>query len=110
MLSFAAALPSGLRLRGGEGKRLLRRAVSGHVPPLLLMPRPREEAIPGAAAAVTGRFPALAETGWFDMRAIGRILEDDRGRATSNPWIGPQLALLDQTLAGIGVGAVRLAG
>ena len=110
VLAFAAALPPALRLRGGEGKRLLRRAVSGHVPPLLLLPRARDDSAPVAGAAMAGRFPALAETGWFDMRAVAGIVESNGGRTASNPWTVHQLALLDRMLASIGIGAVRLAG
>ncbi len=106
LVSFAASLPPGLRLRGGEGKRLFRRAVSAHLPPALLTPRGRG-APPPALPTPNGapRLPALAATGWFDMRGIENGVD-----MSGDARIAHLLVLLDRRLVGLGIGAVRLAG
>jgi asparagine synthase (glutamine-hydrolysing) len=110
IVSFAASLPPALRLRGGEGKRLLRRAIAGHLPPAILAPRAGGASPAAARTCGPPHLPALAETAWFDMRAVAALLGGERGVAPANPRVVDQLLLLDRTLAAAGIGPVSLAG
>ena len=77
---WTAGLPAALKLHGGEGKYVLKRALEGRLPDDVLY-RPKQGfAVPLAAwfrgplrervhAALAG--PGLAETGWFDGAFIG---------------------------------------
>jgi asparagine synthase (glutamine-hydrolysing) len=53
LLAYAWSLPGRLKLSGGVGKRLLRTAMAGKLPPGI--PHPREEGVPGAADALAAR-------------------------------------------------------
>ncbi|MEX2649895.1 MAG: XrtA/PEP-CTERM system amidotransferase [Alphaproteobacteria bacterium] len=96
LMAWAATLPRSLKLAGREGKVLLKRAMEPRLPHDLLYRRKMGFAVPLATwfrgplanrlrAALTSR--RLAETGFFDMAAVERLVDEhqtgasDRGGA-----------------------------
>ena len=91
LVEFAATLPVSMRLRGGQGKWLMKKAMEPYLPSDILY-RPkmgfvtpvsawfRAGLADEATALATSR--GLAETGWFDMSAIGALADSHlAGRA-----------------------------
>ncbi|WP_203309424.1 XrtA/PEP-CTERM system amidotransferase [Sphingomonas beigongshangi] len=106
LVEFAARLPARLRLHGGEGKWLMKRALEAYLPRETLY-RPkmgfvtpigawfRGDLRPAAEALGTSRF--LADTGWFDMATIGRMAGDHAvGRADHGRTLW-QLLMLERS-------------
>ncbi|MBV9883292.1 MAG: asparagine synthetase B, partial [Sphingomonadaceae bacterium] len=115
LVEFAAKLPPRLRLRGGAGKWLLKRALASRLPQEILHRRKMGFVTPvsawfrgplAAEAAAVARSAALAETGWFDAEAIARLAEaHSSGRADHGRLLW-QLLMLDKSLRrvfGLGV-------
>jgi asparagine synthase (glutamine-hydrolysing) len=116
LVEFAAKLPPHLRLRGGTGKWLMKRALADRLPDDLLHRRkmgfvtPVSAWLRGPLAGEARRIAhslALAETGWFDAEAIQRLADGhlagdvDHGRTL---W---QLLMLEKSLQRVfGLGAV----
>ena len=115
LIEFAARLPVRLRLRGGEGKWLMKRALRGRLPDEILTRRKMGFVTPvsawfrgplAAEAAAIARGSALAETGWFDAAALERIAEQHRGGRVDHGRLLWQLLMLDRSLKhvfGLGV-------
>ncbi|WP_066481151.1 MULTISPECIES: XrtA/PEP-CTERM system amidotransferase [unclassified Sphingomonas] len=110
LIEFAATLPVSMRLRGGEGKWLMKRALRPWLPRDILY-RPKMGFVTPISAWFRGplvdQAAALAASphllAWFDRRAIERIAADHRaGRAEHGRTLW-QLLMLDRSLA-------RLAG
>ena len=91
LVEFAATLPAGMRLRHGEGKWLMKRALERYLPREILY-RPKMGFVTPVSAWFRGRLaedaaalarsPVLAATGWFDMGMLDRLAADHRaGRA-----------------------------
>ncbi len=108
LVEFAARLPITMRLRGGQGKWLLKKAMERYLPHDTLY-RPKmgfvtpigawfRGPLAGAAAALaTSR--VLAGTGWFDPATIARLAEDHRaGRADHGRTLW-QLVMLERSMA-----------
>jgi asparagine synthase (glutamine-hydrolysing) len=107
LVEFAARLPARMRLRGGTGKWLMKKALEpllpreilhrskmGFVPPISAWFRgPLAE-----EAAAAGRGSALAETGWFDAAAIARLAEDHRSGRSDHGRLLWQLLMLEKSL------------
>jgi asparagine synthase (glutamine-hydrolysing) len=123
LVEFAARLPAKLRLRGGSGKWLMKRALRRYLPDELL-DRPKmgfvtpvsawfRGPLAGEAAAIA-HSPALAELGWFDSAAIARLAAAHRSGRAEHGRLLWQLLMLDrslQRLFGFGAApAVRKAG
>jgi asparagine synthase (glutamine-hydrolysing) len=83
-VEWSARLPSGLKLRDGEGKHVLKSALRPLLPRDVLYRAKQGFSVPLAAwfrgplrdrmrAELTG--PRLRETGWFDDRHIGEAIE-----------------------------------
>jgi asparagine synthase (glutamine-hydrolysing) len=107
LVEFAAGLPANMRLRGGSGKWLLKRALAGRLPKHILDRRKMGFVTPVSAwfrgplaqeAAAIARSSALAETGWFDLEAIARIAEAHRGGRADHGRLLWQLLMLDKSL------------
>jgi asparagine synthase (glutamine-hydrolysing) len=84
LVEWLARLPSGLKLRNGEGKYLLKKAMEPALPKDLLYRQKMGFAVPLASwfrgplrkrvrDAVLG--PRLAETGWFEPAALARLVD-----------------------------------
>jgi len=87
LVEFAATLPAAMRLRGGEGKWLMKRALERYLPRDILY-RPKmgfvtpvsawfRGSLAGEAAGLA-RSRVLGDSGWFDMGEIARIAEAHR--------------------------------
>jgi asparagine synthase (glutamine-hydrolysing) len=107
LIEFAARLPVRMRLRGGEGKWLMKRALEPFLPrEVLYRPKmgfvtPISAWFRGALAedaAALARSPTLAGTGWFDMAAIAALADDHRfGRAEHGRTLW-QLMMLERAM------------
>ena len=84
LVEWLATLPSSLKLRGNEGKVILKRAMEPHLPRAVMYRPKMGFAVPLARwfrgplrermrAAVLG--PCLAETGWFDAGYLRHLVE-----------------------------------
>src|SRR5690606_34875431 len=90
-VEFAATLPASMRIRGGQGKWLMKKALEPYLPRDILY-RPKmgfvapvsawfRKALADEAAALA-RSPVLAGSGWFEPRAIAALADEHRsGRA-----------------------------
>ena len=107
LIEFAARLPVSMRVRRGEGKWLMKRAMRRYLPDSILHRRKMGFVTPVSAwfrgalaeearSIATGS--ALAETGLFDMKRLAELVEQhqsgrwDHGRTL---W---QLLMLDRSL------------
>jgi asparagine synthase (glutamine-hydrolysing) len=112
LIEFAAGLPEGLRLKGGQGKWLLKKTMQRYLPDEILFRQkqgfvtpiaqwfrgPLAESARGIAAS-----SSLARTGWFEPRRLGAIAEDHiAGRADHGRLLW-QLLMLDRSLAGLAI-------
>ncbi|TFI58195.1 amidotransferase 1, exosortase A system-associated [Sphingomonas parva] len=115
LVEFAARLPSRLRLRGGTGKYLMKRALGRYLPDEILHRRKMGFVTPIAAwfrgplaetAEGIARSPALTELGWFDEAAIARVAADHRAGRADHGRLLWQLLMLDRALSRVfGLGA-----
>jgi asparagine synthase (glutamine-hydrolysing) len=108
LIEFAASLPVSLRLRGGQGKWIMKKALERYLPSEILYRRKMGFVTPISAwfrgplaneAAALGRSRILGGTGWFDLRAIDRLATDHRaGRADHGRTLW-QLVMLERSMA-----------
>ena len=115
LIAFAASLPPSFRLRKGEGKWLMRKALARYLPESTLtrtkmgFVTPIGEWFRGAladAASGIGRGTALAETGWFDGDRLGRLAAEHRSGRVDHGRLLWQLLMLDRSLSRVfGFGA-----
>ena len=112
LVEFAAALPERMRLRQGEGKWLMKRAMRRYLPDDVLY-RPKQGFVTpiaqwfrgplAATARGIGASAALARTGWFDAKRLGALAEAHiSGRADHSRLLW-QLHMLDRSLSGLGI-------
>ncbi|HEX8511506.1 MAG TPA: asparagine synthase-related protein, partial [Allosphingosinicella sp.] len=121
LVEFAARVPAGMRLRGGSGKWLMKKALGRYLPDELLHRTKMGFVTPvsawfrgplAAEAAAIAHSPALAELGWFDSPAIARLAAAHRSGRAEHGRLLWQLLMLEkslQRLFGFGAG-VRKAG
>jgi asparagine synthase (glutamine-hydrolysing) len=90
LVEWLATLPSHLKLRGGEGKYLFKKSMEPHLPRDVLYRPKMGFAVPLARwfrgplrqrvrASLLGG--PLADSGWFDLQAIGRLVEQHESGA-----------------------------
>jgi asparagine synthase (glutamine-hydrolysing) len=117
LVEFAARLPARMRLRGGTGKWLMKRALASRLPHDILHRRKMGFVTPisdwfrgplaAEAAAIAGG-SALAETGWFDMAAIAALARDHRAGLADHGRTLWQLLMLEKSLQRLfGLGALK---
>ena len=116
LVEFAASLPARMRLRGGSGKWLMKRALASRLPDHILNRRKMGFVTPvsdwfrgplAAQAKAIARGSALAETGWFDAAAISRLAEAHLGGRSDHGRLLWQLLMLEKALQRVfGLGAV----
>ncbi|KQR81285.1 XrtA/PEP-CTERM system amidotransferase [Sphingomonas sp. Leaf343] len=107
LVEFCATLPTSLRLRGGEGKWLMKHALKPYLPNDLLHRRKMGFVTPVSTwfrntlaeeAAALSRSRTLAETGWFDMPTLATMAADHRaGRAEHGRTLW-QFMMLERSL------------
>ena len=108
LVEFAATLPLAMRLRGGQGKWLMKRALRRYLPSDILY-RPKMGFVTPLTAWFRGPLAAAAEaiaqgatlgrTGWFDAAQIARIAADHRAGRADHGRLLWQLVMLDRSLA-----------
>ncbi|MDO7844287.1 XrtA/PEP-CTERM system amidotransferase [Sphingomonas immobilis] len=108
LVEFAATLPANMRLRGGQGKWLMKKAMERYLPEDILYRRKMGFVTPisawfngplAAQAAALSRSRVLVGTGWFDPRAIERIAADHAaGRADHGRTLW-QLVMLEKSMS-----------
>jgi asparagine synthase (glutamine-hydrolysing) len=106
LVEFEATLPPSMRVRGGQGKWLMKRALEPWLPKDLLYRPEKCPLAPGGAwfrgaladeAAMLAKSPVLAT--WFDRNAVARLAEDHRsGRAEHGRTLW-QLLMLEKAMA-----------
>jgi len=108
LVEFAASLPDDFRLRRGQGKWLMKKAMERYLPRDILY-RPKMGFVTPVSAWFRGaladeaaglaRSRTLCDTGWFDPSAIATLAADHRaGRADHGRTLW-QLVMLDRSLA-----------
>ena len=112
LIEFAAALPEGLRLRGRQGKALLKRAMRRYLPESVLY-RPKQGFVTPIAEWLRGplagearaiaRGAALARTGWFDGARVAAAAEAHISGRSDHSRLLWQLIMLDRSLRHLGV-------
>ena len=110
LIEFAARLPLRHRIRGGQGKWLLKSAMRRYLPDDILYRRKMGFVTPisawfrGALAQQAREIvqrSALAETGWFDMQAVSKLVTDHQSGRSDHARTLWQLMMLDRSLGGI---------
>ncbi|MEO5867836.1 MAG: XrtA/PEP-CTERM system amidotransferase [Sphingomonas sp.] len=107
LVEFAASLPADMRLRRGQGKWLMKRAMRRYLPHEILY-RPKMGFVTPVGAwfrgSLAGEAAALANSrtlvglGWFDPAAIARLAADHHaGRADHGRTLW-QLVMLDRSM------------
>ena len=108
LIEFAARLPPRLRIRRGEGKWLMKKALERYLPRDILYRQKMGFVTPisawfrgplAAEAAALAQSRVLLQTGWFDPAAIATIAgEHKAGRAEHGRTLW-QLVMLEKSLA-----------
>ncbi len=108
LVAFAARLPAAMRLRGGQGKWLMKRAMRRHLPDTILhrtkmgFVTPVSAWFRGALAedgAALARSRVLAETGWFDLDRLARLAEAHRSGREDHGRTLWQFVMLERSLS-----------
>ncbi|WP_419825879.1 XrtA/PEP-CTERM system amidotransferase [Sphingomonas sp.] len=107
LVQFEATLPLSMRLRRGEGKWLMKRAMRRYLPDDILY-RPKMGFVTPVAEWFRGplaqeaervvRGSALAETGWFDAATLVRVAAEHRAGRADHGRLLWQLTMLDRSL------------
>lgn len=107
LVQYAARLPAAMRVRGGQGKWLIKKALEPYLPrDILYRPKmgfvtPISAWFRGALAdeaASLSQSGLLRETGWFELAELGRIAADHRaGRADHGRTLW-QMLMLERSL------------
>lgn len=107
LVEFAARLPAAMRLRGGSGKWLMKRALRRYLPDEVLHRTKMGFVTPVSAwfrgplaeeAAGIAHSPALADLGWFRPDAIARLAAAHRSGREEHGRLLWQLLMLDRSL------------
>ncbi|KRA83495.1 XrtA/PEP-CTERM system amidotransferase [Altererythrobacter sp. Root672] len=112
LIEFAAGLPDRMRVRGGQGKWLLKKAMGRYLPDdILYRPKqgfvtPIKEWLRGPLAnqakAMTTN-GALARSEWFDKAALGGLVEAHSSGLADNSRVLWQLLMLERSLVRLGI-------
>ncbi|WBO24123.1 XrtA/PEP-CTERM system amidotransferase [Sphingomonas abietis] len=107
LLAFEASLPQSMRLRGGQGKWLMKHAMRRYLPDEILH-RPKMGFVTPISAWFRGplageadriaRGAALANTGWFRPDELARVAGDHRSGRADHGRLLWQLMMLDKSL------------
>jgi asparagine synthase (glutamine-hydrolysing) len=112
LIEFAATLPERMRVRRGQGKWLLKKAMRRYLPDEILY-RPKQgfvtpiaEWLRGPLAGETQAIAAsaaLARSGWFDTAQLARLAEAHRSGRADHSRLLWQLLMLDRSLIRLGL-------
>jgi len=112
LIEFAASLPEDLRVRGGQGKWLLKDTMRRYLPEDILF-RPKQGFVTpiaqwfrgplaGAARGIA-QGGVLGRTGWFDSAALARIAEAHIAGVSDHSRLLWQLLMLEKSLGVLGI-------
>jgi len=113
LIEFAATLPESVRMRGKQGKWLMKRAMRRYLPDDILYRQKQGFVTPieawfrgplAGAASDIATSAALGRTGWFDNRRLSALAADHRSGIANNSRILWQLLMLDRSLSRLGIG------
>lgn len=108
LVEFAARLPASMRLRHGEGKWLMKKAMERYLPrDILYRPKMGFVTPVGAwfrgplaeRAAALAKSRVLADTGWFDLDRLARIAAAHRAGREEHGRTLWQFVMLERSLA-----------
>lgn len=112
LVEFAASLPENLRVKGRQGKWLLKKAMERYLPQDILY-RPKQGFVTPIAEWLRGPLAGqaravatssmLARTGWFDKARLGQIAEAHIAGRSDHSRLLWQLIMLDRSLARLGI-------
>ena len=112
LVEFAASLPESLRVRGRQGKVLMKRAMSRYLPENVLY-RPKQGFVTPISAWLRGPLAAearaiassaaLARTGWFAPARVAALAEAHISGRSDHSRVLWQLVMLDRSLRHLGV-------
>lgn len=107
LVEFAATLPVSMRVRGGEGKWLMKKAMEGHLPRDILY-RPKMGFVTPISSWFRGPLAGQAEalmiksrlldTGWFQKKWLEKAVRDHKSGLADNGRLIWQLVMLDKAL------------
>ncbi|WP_430386133.1 XrtA/PEP-CTERM system amidotransferase [Blastomonas fulva] len=107
LIEFAATLPDAMRVRGGQGKWLMKRAMRGTLPDDILY-RPKMGFVSPIAQWFRGPLAeqaraiasgsALARSGWFNTARLSEVAEAHIAGRSDNARLLWQLWMLDKAL------------
>lgn len=113
LVEFAARLPEGMRVHGSTGKYLLKKSLERYLPHDIRY-RPKQGFVTPIAEWLRGPLAgasrgiasgSLAQTGFFDPKAIAGLAEEHiAGRADHSRTLW-QLLMLEKSLNGLGASA-----
>jgi asparagine synthase (glutamine-hydrolysing) len=112
LIEFAASLPENMRVRGGQGKWLMKHTMRRYLPDNILF-RPKQGFVTpvgewfrgplaGTARAIS-ESTALARTGWFDSGALRSIADSHIAGRTDSARLLWQMVMLDRSLTRLGL-------
>ena len=112
LVEFAATLPERMRVRRGQGKWLMKKAMRRYLPDEILY-RPKQGFVTPIAEWLRGPLAgeakaiassaALARTGWFDGAVLSRLADAHVAGRADNSRLLWQLLMLDKSLVGLGL-------
>lgn len=112
LIEFCAGLPDRVRVKGGQGKWLLKHAMRRYLPDNVLF-RPKQgfvtpiaQWLRGPLAGETRAIVAsdgLARTGWFDSAVLARMADAHISGSADHSRLLWQLLMLDRSLQRLGV-------
>ena len=112
LIEFAATLPETMRVRGGQGKWLMKRSMRRYLPDDVLF-RPKQGFVTPIAAwfrgplagvaSQIGQSAALARTGWFDAQRLSALAEAHIAGTSDHSRLLWQLLMLDRSLDRLGL-------
>ena len=107
LVEFAARLPVSMRLRGGQGKWLLKKTMEGHLPNEILY-RPKMGFVTPVSAWFKGPLAGAAEdiatksrimdTGWFDRDTLAKAARDHKSGLADHGRLLWQMVMLEKSL------------
>jgi asparagine synthase (glutamine-hydrolysing) len=107
LLEFAARLPDKMRVRGGQGKWLMKRTMERYLPHDILY-RPKMGFVTPIAqwfrgplaetARAISSSSTLSKTGWFEVGAMAKIADDHIGGRSDNSRLLWQLLMLEKSV------------
>jgi len=112
LIEFGARLPEQFRIRGGQGKWLMKRAMRRFLSDDILY-RPKQGFVTpiaqwlrgplAGAAREIGSGTAISRTGWFDARCVSALADSHISGAADNSRTLWQLLMLDKALSNLGI-------